>query len=149
MSVPWSYNSWIYNYMCNRYLSTLTLSIWIRLRQSVLDTTLCDKVYQWLATGLLFSPGTPVSSTNKTDRNDLAEILLKVVLNTISLILNYFHNIPKPYREERTCRRFPHDALTFKDNRTMIMFYVNNWKLDNFYSLKQKIIIVCSNCIWE
>ena len=29
------------------------------------------------------SPGTPVSSTNKTDRHHIAEILLKVVLNTI------------------------------------------------------------------
>jgi hypothetical protein len=31
-----------------------------------------------------FSPGTPVSSTNKTDRHDITEILLKVALNTIS-----------------------------------------------------------------
>ena len=30
-----------------------------------------------------FTPGTPVSSTNKTDRHDTAEILLKVALNTI------------------------------------------------------------------
>jgi hypothetical protein len=28
-----------------------------------------------------FSPGTPVSSTNKTARHDIAELLLKVVLN--------------------------------------------------------------------
>ena len=34
------------------------------------------------ATGRWFSPGTPVSSTNKTDRHDIAEILLKVALNT-------------------------------------------------------------------
>ena len=46
--------------------------------------TWCDKVCQWLATGLWFSPGTPVSSTNKTDLQDIIEILLKVVLNTIS-----------------------------------------------------------------
>jgi len=32
-----------------------------------------------------FSPGTPVSSINKTDRHDIAEILLKVALNTINL----------------------------------------------------------------
>ena len=32
-----------------------------------------------------FSPGTPVSSTNKTDRHNIAEILLKVALNTIQL----------------------------------------------------------------
>jgi hypothetical protein len=42
-----------------------------------------DKVCQWLATGQWFSPGPPVSSTNKTDCHDIAEILLKVALNTI------------------------------------------------------------------
>jgi hypothetical protein len=35
-------------------------------------------------TGLWFSPVTPVSSTNKTDRQDISEILLKVALNTIT-----------------------------------------------------------------
>ena len=30
-----------------------------------------------------FSPGTPVSSTNKSDNHDIAEILLKVALNTV------------------------------------------------------------------
>jgi hypothetical protein len=30
-----------------------------------------------------FSPDLPVSSTNKTDHHDIAEILLKVALNTI------------------------------------------------------------------
>jgi len=75
----------------------------------VLDTALCNKVYQWLGTGRWFLlPGKepdslieciwyrlktlrsvgqhskyPVSSTNKTDRHQIAEILLKVALNTI------------------------------------------------------------------
>jgi hypothetical protein len=31
-----------------------------------------------------FSPGVPVSSTNKTDRHDITEILLKVALSTIN-----------------------------------------------------------------
>jgi hypothetical protein len=31
-----------------------------------------------------FLPGTPVSSTSKTDHHDLTEILLKVALNTIN-----------------------------------------------------------------
>jgi len=39
-----------------------------------------DKVCWWLATGLEYSPDTPVSSTNKTD---ITEILLKVALSTI------------------------------------------------------------------
>jgi hypothetical protein len=52
-----------------------------------LDTTLCDKVCQLIATGRLFSPGTPVFSTNKTDCHVIAEILLKVALNTRTLTL--------------------------------------------------------------
>ena len=41
-----------------------------------------DKVYQLLAHGRWFSPGTPASSTSKTVRHDIAEILLKVALNS-------------------------------------------------------------------
>jgi hypothetical protein len=41
-----------------------------------------DKVYQLLAHVRWFSPGTPASSTTKTGRHDMAEILLKVTLNT-------------------------------------------------------------------
>ena len=37
-----------------------------------------DQVCQWLATGRWFSSGSSVSSTNKTDRHDITEILLKV-----------------------------------------------------------------------
>ena len=39
-----------------------------------------DKVYQLLVHGQWFSPGTPASSTTKTARHDIAEILLKVAL---------------------------------------------------------------------
>ena len=86
----WSlfYGSWIYNYMCNQCLSPLKLWVQIPLRRGVLDTPLCDQVCQWLAADRRFSPCTPVSSTNKIDRHDIAEIvfkLLKVVLNTYLL----------------------------------------------------------------
>ena len=57
----------------------------------VLDTTLCDNVCRWLTIGRWFSPGTSVSSTNKTERHDITEILSKVALNTI--ILNLKHII--------------------------------------------------------
>jgi hypothetical protein len=40
------------------------------------------KAYQLLAHGRWFSPGTSASSTTKTGRHDIAEILLKVALNT-------------------------------------------------------------------
>ena len=83
----WSYGSWIYNYLCNQCLSPLTLWVRILLRRGVLDTTLCDKVCQWLTSGRWFSLGTPVSSTDKTDHHDIPEILLKVVSNSITLTL--------------------------------------------------------------
>ena len=41
-----------------------------------------DKVYQLLAHGRWLSPATPASSTTKAGRHDIAEILLKVALNT-------------------------------------------------------------------
>ena len=72
----WSYGSWIYNYLCNHCLSPLML--WVRISIRARCTTLCDKVCQWLATGRWFYPGPPISSTNKTDRDDITEILLKV-----------------------------------------------------------------------
>jgi hypothetical protein len=37
--------------------------------------------------GRWFSLGTPVSSTNKTDRPNITEILLKVALNTTTITL--------------------------------------------------------------
>ena len=56
--------------------------------RGVLDTTVCDKVCRW------FSPGTPeISSTNKTYRHNIAEILLKVELSTLTLTLT-FNNSP-------------------------------------------------------
>jgi hypothetical protein len=45
-----------------------------------------DKVCKLLAHNRWFSPGTPASSTTKTCRHDIAEILLKVALSTINQI---------------------------------------------------------------
>ena len=41
-----------------------------------------DNVYQLLAHGRWFSPGTLTSSTTKTGRHDIAKKLLKVALST-------------------------------------------------------------------
>jgi hypothetical protein len=40
------------------------------------------KITSCLPNGRWFSPGTPASSTTKTGRHDIAEILLKMALNT-------------------------------------------------------------------
>ena len=80
-SLLWLYGSWIYNHICNQCLSPLIL--WVRFMIRARRAALYDKVCQWLATGGWFSPGPPVSATNKTDRHDITEILLKVALNTI------------------------------------------------------------------
>jgi hypothetical protein len=76
--------SWIYNYLCNQCLSLITLWLQIPLGRGVLDTTLCNKVCQWLATGRWVSLGTLVSFTKKTDRHDIAEITF-----------NHYHDGPK------------------------------------------------------
>jgi hypothetical protein len=67
----------------------------------VLDTTLCDKVWHWLATGRCFSPGPPVTSTNKTDCHDITEILLKVALNTITRMPIIYIYILSIWKESR------------------------------------------------
>jgi hypothetical protein len=62
--------------------------VWVRARLCKLQkgctrlVAASDKVYQLLAHGRWFSPGTPASSTTKTYQHDIAEILLKVALNT-------------------------------------------------------------------
>ena len=51
--------------------------------RGVLYAALCNKVCQWLLVGWWFSPGSlGFSSTNNTDRDDIIELFVKVVLNT-------------------------------------------------------------------
>jgi hypothetical protein len=81
---------WHFYFFFKSKFFMLQLMIWTttQLWRCVLDTTLCDKVRQLLATGRWFPSGTLFSSTNKTDRRDITEMLLKVALSTISLDLN-------------------------------------------------------------
>jgi hypothetical protein len=56
-----------------------------------------DKVYQLLAYGRWFSPGTSASSTTKTAHYDnIAEILLKVALNTKHQSINQYYVLTTP-----------------------------------------------------
>jgi hypothetical protein len=62
-------------------------------KHEIIEKAASDKVYQLLAHGRWFYPGTPASSTNKTGRHDITEILLKVALTTKNkkkIIINQF-----------------------------------------------------------
>jgi hypothetical protein len=71
-------------------------------------------------TGQWFSPGTPVSSTNKTDCHDITEILLKVALNTINqtnqLLCKMFKTFKKKGEQQTFC------AIFFLPNYLFIYF---------------------------
>ena len=75
-SWSWSYGSWIYNYLWNQCLSSLTLSVRIPLRRGVLDT-LCNTIFSELQQVGDFLLVLRFSPTVK-----LTTILLKVALNT-------------------------------------------------------------------
>ena len=81
----WSYGSWIYYYLCNQCLSPLTLRVRILLWWGVHIYNIMWKSLSVTCGRSVVSPGTSVSSTNKTDHHDKNEILLKVALSTITL----------------------------------------------------------------
>jgi hypothetical protein len=68
-----------------------------------------------------FFPGTPVSSTTKTGRHDIAEILLKVALNTEiqiqktkkSTLSEQFHNPTDKNVEKHWQNRHPQHTHTY------------------------------------
>ena len=76
----------------NNSYKPITNTAWVRARLCKLQkgctrlAAASNKVYQLLAHGRWFSLGTPASSTTKTGRHDIAEILLKVALNTTNQI---------------------------------------------------------------
>jgi hypothetical protein len=63
-----------------------------------------DKVYQLLALGRWFSPYTPASSTSKTGRHDIAEILLKVALSTKKSINQSINQYTSNWTKTDMCR---------------------------------------------
>jgi hypothetical protein len=84
-SWSWSYVSWIYIYLCNQCLSPLKL--WIRNLFMAMCTRYNNTWYSLSVTcdrSVVFS-GYSGLIHKKTDCHDIAEILLKVALNTINL----------------------------------------------------------------
>jgi hypothetical protein len=74
--------SWVFE-LPNNSFKSITNTAWVRARLCKFKkrctrlAAASDKVYQLLAHGRWFSPGT---STTKTDRHDIVDILLKVAL---------------------------------------------------------------------
>jgi hypothetical protein len=72
----------------------ITNTTWVRARVFKLQkgctrlAVASDKVYQLFPHARWFSPGTPASSTTKTGRHYIAEILLKVALSTKNQSIN-------------------------------------------------------------
>ena len=71
-SWPWSYDSWIFNYLCNQWCCEFES----RKRRGVQHHAI-----KYVCGFLCMGP--PVSSTKKTDRHDITKILVRVALNTI------------------------------------------------------------------
>ena len=71
--------------LCQKSFICCNNTLWVRTRSFEVYSIqhYVIKFCQCLAAGRWFSPGTPVFSTNKTNHQDITEILLKVVLNTI------------------------------------------------------------------
>jgi hypothetical protein len=130
----WSHCSWIY-YRCNQCLSPQSCEFEFRSWRGVLDTILCDKVCQWLVVGQWFSPGTPVSSTNKTDRHDITAIVLKVALKILTLTHNDVVRFLFLTKQKIIIRR----RYKFINNRTGNVFFFFLVLYDKFISLKRRI----------
>ena len=85
----------------NNSYRPITNTAWVRTRLCKLKkgytrlAVASDKVYQLLAHGRCFSPGTPVFSTTKTGRHDIAEILLKLALSRINQIKSNYGSIQR------------------------------------------------------
>ena len=75
---PWTYGSWIYDYLCNQCISPLKL--WIRTPFMAMCTRINIMWYNLSVTCNSLV-------TNKTDRHDMTEILLTVVLNSINQLI--------------------------------------------------------------
>ena len=122
-----------------------TLMLWVRILIRTRCTTLYDKVCQRLVTGQWFSTGPPVSSTNKTDRHDITEILLKKALSTIkqtNIQLNSY-NYPK-YNVRLQILKFLFSLRL--DCRRNFLLYISSQistRLTN-----GRIFLIGQHCLW-
>ena len=75
-----------------------------------------------------FFPGTPFSSTNNADGHDIAEVIVKVVLNTINQTKTILVILFSPFRFLLTMNLpnegFPRDALHCMSYKLVIYVFI-------------------------
>ena len=89
---------------------------------------------------VFFFSGTPVSYTNKTDRHDITELLLKVALNTITITWTHLINIT---RENFVLKSIPPSPFSPSNDEVLKRKY--NKLIKNMY-LQAKFI--CLSISW-
>ena len=110
------------------------------------DTTVCNQICRWLATGQWFSPETPVSSINKIDRHDVTEIFLKVAFVFPKYHMKYFSVLIYPEKTWLFCTNcwkcffFDHYGIYIFTKFTIILFFIQKHK-KWFISINNKMKI--------
>ena len=107
----------------NNSYKPITNTAWVRARYCKLQkgctrlAAASDKVYQLLVHGRWFSPGIQSSSTTKTGRHDIAEILLKVALKHQKSKINQSYSIVSRRKTAKTNHRMkPYSKCLQKGN---------------------------------
>ena len=120
----------------NNSYKPITNTAWVCARLCKLQKRLTrlaaasDKVYQLLAHDQWFSPGTPASSTTKTGRHDIAEILLKVALNTKNQSSIYFYSILTIFNKLKIMSQLVHYKCKYQSTQeaAQLLCYKNRYR---------------------
>ena len=131
----WSNGSWSYNYLYKQFPITIKVVSSNSMYCEECSIQLCDEVCQWLAAGRWFSPGTPLSSTNKMDCHDMTEILLKGALNIIIITPTFIYEVQVTVNSEII-------ACIYYCNSSIASFHKTSMLLND---LKK----VCSQQVWN
>ena len=131
----------------NNSYKPITNTGWVRVRLCKLQkgstrlAAASDKVYQLLAHDRWFSPCTPASSTTKTGRHDIAEILLKVALKHQKSIKSFYTLMNKLEHHEHFRSPQYYDGVRFALHFSCLCFCVS-------FGLSCFTCVQCCQCFW-
>ena len=108
------------------------MTLWVRwAKKGALNSQ--PQVINLLAHGRWFSPGTTTSFTTKTGCHDIAEILLKVVLNTKNQIILWYVQVCVVFFQLNTHSFYTITAVCEISSRPIDNVYVkSSWSESNF-----------------